>query len=230
MCGRVVQADGVVAFAIRCGIDAPDSREREAGPRFNCAPSQDLWVIRRNPKTGAKSLDRLRFGLLRHWAKDEPGVRMPVNAKSETVATQPFFRDAYRLRRCLVPVDAFFEWRAMKGARNKQPYAVAMKDGSPFALAAIWENWKDAETGLWRRTFAILTTSANDLLAEIHPRMPVILAEDAHERWLGPEPDPADLLRPFDPDKMTLWAISSRVSAARNDDPGLLDTIIPSQA
>lgn len=230
MCGRVVQAEGIVAFAIRCGIDVPDSRMREAGPRYNCAPSQDLWVIRRNPKTGERSLDRLRFGLIPHWAIDGRGVRMPINAKSETVATQPFFRDAYRLRRCLVPVDAFFEWRAVKGARAKQPYAVARKDGSPFALAAIWENWKDAETGLWRRTFAILTTAANDLLADIHPRMPVIVAEESYERWLGPEPDPADLLRPFEAERMTMWAISSRVSSAENDDPRLLDAIIPNQA
>ena len=109
----------------------------------------------------------------------------------------PTFRDAYRKRRCIVPVDGFFEWKAIKGQKAKQPYAIAMKDGSPFGIAGIWENWKEPASGEWIRTFAIITTDSNELVAEIHNRMPVILAPADYARWLGGEPDPRDLMRPF---------------------------------
>jgi putative SOS response-associated peptidase YedK len=107
------------------------------------------------------------------------GGRKPINAKCETVATLPTFRDAYRLRRCILPVDGFYEWKAIKGQRAKQPYAIAMKDGSPFGIAGLWENWKDPASGEWIRTFAVITTDANELVAEIHDRMPTILAPRA---------------------------------------------------
>src|SRR5262249_20982247 len=107
------------------------------------------------------------------------------------------FRDTYRLRRRIVPVDGFFEWKAIKGQKAKQPYAIAMKDGAPFAIAGIWENWKEPASGEWIRTFAIITTDANELVAEIHDRMPVILAREDYARWLGEEPDPRDLKRPL---------------------------------
>jgi len=92
------------------------------------------------------------------------------------VRTLPTFRDAYARRRCIIPVDGFFEWKAIKGQKAKQPYAIAMKDGSPFGLGGLWENWKDPNSGEWIRTFAIITTDANELVGEIHDRMPLILA------------------------------------------------------
>ena len=95
------------------------------------------------------------------------------------------FRDAYALRRCIVPVDGFFEWRAIKGARAKQPYAIAMKDGSPFGLAGLWENWRNPNTGEWERTFAIITVPSNPLVAKIHNRMPAILEPGGYDRWLS---------------------------------------------
>ena len=104
-------------------------------PRYNAAPSQELLVIRQNHKTGERSLDLIKWGLIPHWCTDPKGGRKPINAKAESVAKLPMFRDAYAQRRCIVPVDGFFEWRAIKGARAKQPYAIAMKDGSPFGLA-----------------------------------------------------------------------------------------------
>jgi putative SOS response-associated peptidase YedK len=107
------------------------------------APSQELLVIRRNHKTGELSLDPLRWGLIPYFCADPKGGRKPINAKCETVRTLPTFRDAYRRRRCILPVDGFFEWKAIKGPRAKQPYAIAMKDGSPFGLGGLWENWKD---------------------------------------------------------------------------------------
>jgi putative SOS response-associated peptidase YedK len=119
-----------------------------------------------------------------------------------------------------VPIDNFFEWRR-KGPGPKQPYAVAMKDGSPFGLAALWENWLRPGTGV--RTFAIITTTANELMSAIHDRMPVILHPDDYDRWLSNiEPDPRDLLVPYPAEPMTMWPISTRVNSPANDDPELL--------
>ena len=114
------------------------------------------------------------------------------------------FRDAYRRRRCIIPVDGFFEWKAIKGQKAKQPYAIAMKDGKPFGLGGLWENWKEPTSGEWIRTFAIVTTPANEMVAEIHDRMPLILASDASGRWLSDEPDPRDLMRPFPAEPMRM--------------------------
>jgi putative SOS response-associated peptidase YedK len=104
----------------------------------------------------------------------------------------PTFREGYRKRRCILPVDGFFEWKAIKGQKAKQPYAIAMKDGTPFGIAGIWENWKEPASGEWIRTFAIITTDANELVAEIHDRMPVILSREGYARWLGEEADPRE--------------------------------------
>jgi putative SOS response-associated peptidase YedK len=150
-----------------------DSRVHNYPPRWNAAPGQELLVIRRNHQTGDVSLDQLRWGLIPYWCNDPTGGRKPINAKCETVRDLPTFREAYRRRRCVVPVDGFFEWRAIKGQKAKQPYAIAMKDGAPFGIAGIWENWKDPTSGEWTRTFAIITTDANELVADIHDRMPV---------------------------------------------------------
>jgi hypothetical protein len=108
------------------------------------------------------SLDPLRWGLIPYWCQDPKGGRKPINAKCETVRNLPTFRDAYRRRRCIVPVDGFFEWKAIKGQKAKQPYAIAMKDGSPFGLGGLWENWKEPASGEWIRTFAVITTDANE--------------------------------------------------------------------
>jgi putative SOS response-associated peptidase YedK len=109
---------------------------------------------------------------------------------AETVHLKPMFREAYERRRCIVPIDGFFEWKAIKG-KAKQPYAIAMKDRSPFGVAGLWENWK-SPSGEWVRTFAIITTDSNELVGQIHDRMPVILHRADYERWLGADPDPRD--------------------------------------
>jgi putative SOS response-associated peptidase YedK len=128
-----------------------------------------------------------------------------------------------RLRRCVVPVDGFFEWRAMRGARGKQPYAIAMEDGSPFGLAGLWENWCNPNTGKWERTFAVITVPSNELVGQIHNRMPAILEPKSYGRWLGLEPDPYDLLITYPSEPMTMWPISTRVNKPENDDPSILD-------
>ena len=119
----------------------------------------------------------------------------------------------------------FFEWKAIKGERAKQPYAIAMKDGSPFGIAGLWENWQEPQSGEWIRTFAIITTDANDLVANIHDRMPVILSPSDYNTWLREEEDPSDLLRPFPSDDMRVWPISTRVNKPENDHPSILDPI-----
>jgi putative SOS response-associated peptidase YedK len=120
-----------------------------------------------------------------------------------------------------VPVDGFFEWRAGKGARAKQPYAIAMKGGSPFGLAGLWENWRNPNTGEWERTFAIITVPSNELVGQIHDRMPAILKPGSYERWLGLEPIRTSYSSRI-PEPMTMWPIS-RVNKPENDDPSLLD-------
>jgi putative SOS response-associated peptidase YedK len=224
MCGRVIQSGGPLRYAIVDGIDVRDSRVHNYPPRWNAAPSQELLVIRRNHKTGEVSLDPLRWGLIPYWCSDPKGGRKPINAKCETVRSLPSFREAYRARRCIVPVDGFFEWKAAKG-KLKQPYAIAMKDGSPFGIAGLWENWKDPAAGEWIRTFAIVTTQSNELVAAIHDRMPVILAAADYARWLGEEADPHDLMRPFPAQLMRMWPISTRVNKPENDDPSILEPV-----
>jgi putative SOS response-associated peptidase YedK len=225
MCGRVIQSSGPLRYAILEGRDVRDSRVHNYPPRWNGAPSQDLLVIRRNRQIGEVSLDPLRWGLIPYWCGDPKGGRKPINAKCETVRTLPTFRDAYARRRCIIPVDGFFEWKAINGQKAKQPYAIAMKDGSPFGLGGLWENWKDPTSGEWTRTFAIVTTDANELVAEIHNRMPLILAPADYIRWLSDEPDPHDLMRPFPAEPMRMWPISTRVNKPENDDPSIVEPV-----
>ena len=160
MCGRVIQASPPDQLGLKI-IDALDPRDnRVTGgpfgnvpPRYNGAPSQQLWVIRQNPQTSERSIDLLQWGLIPYWCEDKPKPP-PINAKAETVDRLPMFREAYRKRRCIVPIDGFFEWMAVKGSKVKQPYAIAMQDRSPFGLAGLWENWKNPATGVLRRVHA----------------------------------------------------------------------------
>ncbi len=176
MCGRITQKSNphVLGLKITTLIEPlPDGAPPT--PRYNGAPGQQHWVIRQHPETGARHLDRLWWGLIPYWTKEPSPKLKPINATAERVASAPMFRAAYAKRRCLLPVDNFFEWMAAKGKGPKQPYAIAMKSGEPFALAAIWESWRHPETGEIFRSFCVITTKANDLLAVIHDRMPVIL-------------------------------------------------------
>jgi putative SOS response-associated peptidase YedK len=224
MCGRVIQASGPLRLAIVDGLDVRDSRLTNVPRRWNAAPSQELLVIRQNHATRERSLDLLRWGLIPYWCSDPKGGRKPINAKAETVRRLASFRDAYARRRLILPVDGFFEWKAIKGQKARQPYAIAMKDGSPFGIAGLWENWKDPK-GEWNRTFAIITVRANELVGTIHDRMPAILRRQDYARWLGPEPDPGELLQTFPSEAMRMWPISTRVNSPLNDDEELLEEI-----
>jgi putative SOS response-associated peptidase YedK len=225
MCGRITQQAGELP-----GLTVVTLCEEVADtpPRYNGAPSQDFWIIRRHPETGDYHRHHLTWGLVPHWTKDAGGGRKPINARAETIATLASFRAAYAKRRCLLPVENFFEWQKVKGPGFKQPYAVGMKDGASFALAAIWESWHEPETGAIIRTFCVVTCPANALIAPIHDRMPVIIPPIAYDRWLSPvEADPRDLLAPFPSEVMTMWPISTRVNSPRNDDPSILEPLPP---
>jgi len=192
-------------------------------PHYNAAPGQDLPVIRLHPKTGERVLGELRWGLIPYWAKDQKIAWRTINARGETVKTAQTFRSAYKDRRCLVPANAFYEWKVAR--KTKQPYAIAKRDRQIFAVAGLWENWKERSSGEWIRTFTILTTKPNEVVAALHDRMPVILQPEDYDRWLGEEPDPADLIRPYPADDLVAWSVSKRVNTPKNDDPSTLDRL-----
>jgi putative SOS response-associated peptidase YedK len=238
MCGRVIQRSPPDLLGLRIvdGLEDRDNRWSNVPPRYNGAPAQDLWIIRKNPATGERSLDLLRWGLIPHFCTDKPKPP-PINAAAETLATKtfppetrPFFADAYAKRRCIMPIDGFFEWKAVKGSKIRQPFAIAMKDGAPFGLAGLWENWQDPASGAWLRTFCIVTTRANALVRPIHSRMPVILAPQDYERWLAGEDDPRELLRPYPAEPMTMWPVSTRVNSYKNDDESLIAPAVEADA
>jgi putative SOS response-associated peptidase YedK len=221
MCGRITQKGGELRGFVTVSLI-----EEVVPPRWNGAPSQAFWVIRRHPATGEYRRDRLVWGLIPYWVKEPDGGRKPINARAENIASLASFRAAYAKRRCLIPIDNFFEWKAIKGQKARQPYAIAMKDGEPYAVGGIWESWNQPETGELIRTFAIVTTRANEIVGTIHDRMPVIVARENYDRWLSPiEPDPSDLLAPYPSEPMTVWPISMKVNSPRNDAPDILDRI-----
>lgn len=194
-------------------------------PNWNMAPSLDAMVVRRHPQAGERHLDLLNWGLLPYWTKGDPRkARRPINAKAETIATLPTFRDAFARRRCLMPASAFYEWQPVPGQKTKQPFAIARQDGQPMAFAGLWEGWR-GEGGEVLRTFAIITTDANQVMTPIHNRMPVILEEADWPLWLGETGgrDLAELLRPAANDVLRLWPVSRAVSNVRNNGPELLE-------
>ena len=225
MCGRITQKSNPKVLGLKIAtLIEPLYEANPPAPRYNGAPGQQHWVIRQHPETGARHLDRLWWGLIPHWIKEPSPKLKPINATAERVASAPMFRAAYAKRRCLVPVDNFFEWAKIKGKGAKQPYAVAMQSGEPFALAGIWESWRHPETDDIVRTFCVITTAANEMIADFHDRMPAILPPESYDRWLTPvEPDPRDLLLPYPAAPMTVWPISLRVNSPVNDDAAILE-------
>ena len=220
MCGRFVSA--MPAEMIR-RLFRIEGRLPNAPPSWNVAPRQQALVVRLHPETGARHLDLLGWGLVPHWIGDPKAARRPINARAETVATTPMFRDAFARRRCLVPADAFYEWR--KTETGKLPYAIARADGAPLALAGLWEGWRGPD-GSVLRSFAIVVTAANATMAPIHDRMPVIVEEADWPVWLGEtEGDPRDLLHPAADDALRLWRVSTDVNRPANNNEALLNPI-----
>jgi len=193
--------------------------------RYNIAPTQEVPAIRRGSDDDRRHLVLLRWGLIPSWAKEASiGSRM-INARAESVAEKPAYRNAFRRRRCLIPADGFYEWQA-RPSGPKQPYLIAPAAGGPFAFAGLWELWTDKADGETVESFTIVTTEANRRLAAIHHRMPVVLAPADHDAWLDPAA-PADallaLLRPAPEETFVATPVSTRVNAVRNDDPSLIE-------
>ena len=220
MCGRVVQRMPLSEIRVLFETVNPVPN---AAPTYNGAPTDTLPVVRLD-QDGRRSLDLLRWGLVPWWAKDiKIGARC-INAMAETVATKPAFRDAFaRRQRCIVPVDAFYEWK--KTPAGKQPYAIVGGDRLPLAMAGLWERWKDRS-----QTFTIITTVPNELCGAIHDRMPVVLPRERWATWLGErEVNPDELrwmvLRPYAAGLMRAYPVGVRVGNVRNNDAALLDEI-----
>jgi putative SOS response-associated peptidase YedK len=216
MCGRYNLTTPVEG--LRHLFEFPERPNLE--PRYNIAPTQTAPIFRFDD-TGAGHLLQLRWGLIPSWAKDKSiGARL-INARGETVATQPAFRDAFRQRRCLVPADGFYEWR--KEGKQKQPWHFHLADNLPFCFAGLWERWRDPETKTALESFTIITTDANELMAPIHNRMPVMLSKHDMAPWLEGS-DAAKLLRPYPAKQMRAYPVSAVVNSWRNETP---DCIAP---
>jgi putative SOS response-associated peptidase YedK len=212
LCGRFTLCSSPVVIAQEFGLfDVQD-----LSPRFNIAPSQAVAVVRQNPEAKGRELAFLRWGLIPVWADDPSiGDRM-ANARSETAATKPSFRRAFRSRRCLVVADGFYEWQRTNG--RKQPYFVGFKNDRPFGMAGLWERWEKGDEPV--ESCTILTTDANDLMKPIHKRMPVIISPDQHDLWLDPRQDTeklANLLRPFPAKDMLAYRVSTVVNNPNNE-------------
>jgi len=221
MCGRYYRRSDKQRIAEAFRIGMPTTFD--ILPSYNVAPQSFQPVIRLAHETGEREFAQMRWGLVPFWSKDAKIAYSTINAKAETVATSPTFREALKRRRCLVPADGFYEWQKLD-AKNRQPYAIGLKDGAPLAFAGLWEWWTDKATNQPLETYTIITTEPNELTAPIHNRMPVILAPRDYERWMAPA-DPArlpvDLLRPYDADQMKSWKVSAAVGNVRNNTPEL---------
>lgn len=220
MCGRYTLATPEPSLAELLDLSTEPSLE----PRYNIAPTQPVLVLRASPLRPVRELELLRWGLIPSWAKDPAIAARMINARSETAPDKPAFRSAFRHRRCLLPADGFYEWQ--RTGRSKRPHYVRMKDGRPFVFAGLWERWEGPD-GTVIETCTVLTTIPNELIEPLHNRMPVILRPEDFALWLDPDvKDPAPirpLLRPYEPDEMFAYPVSTRVNSPRNDDPKCIE-------
>jgi putative SOS response-associated peptidase YedK len=219
MCGRFAFYSPAEATAALFGAHSA----AELKPRFNVAPTQDVAAIRRN-EAGEAQLTTLRWGLVPFWAKDPAIGNRMINARAETVAEKPSFRNAYHKRRCLVLADGFYEWHTHDG--QKVPYFISLKNGKPLAFAGIWERWDDKEKGEKLETTAIITTAANDFMSQLHDRMPVVLEAGEGgtlaDAWLAGEDGAlADAIARAP--RFRAWPVDRKVNNARNEGKELIE-------
>jgi putative SOS response-associated peptidase YedK len=186
-------------------------------PRYNIAPTQEVPIVRPTRDGAGRELIMVRWGLVPYWADDPKIGNRLINARRESVARTAAFREAYQRRRCLAPADGFFEWQ--KDGRTRQPLVVRRKDQAPFAFAGLWERWPQPGGGVLR-SCTIITCPANELIAPVHDRMPVILATEDYERWLDPSrADGRELLEPYPAAELEAFPVNPRVNSPQYDDP-----------
>jgi putative SOS response-associated peptidase YedK len=219
MCGRFTMATNAEALEER--FHAHLATEL-AGPTYNATPSQaQLTILNDHPD----AIVRAAWGFVPEWADGRPDVKPLINARAETVATKPFFRDAFKRTRCLVLADGFYEWQ--RTGKGKVPYRIALKTEEPFAFAGIWSTVHDTQGGV-QPTFAILTTEANALVAQIHTRMPVILREQDEENWLNPSlalDAVQALLKPLPAELLMAYEVSPKVNSPVYNTPDVLEPV-----
>jgi putative SOS response-associated peptidase YedK len=219
MCGRFTQERPASELA---EIFAAEPLVEDPGPRFNVAPTDEaLVVVQRDDR---RAITAYRWGLIPHWADNAKAGSRMFNARAETLTSSPAFGDSLRRKRCLVPVEAFYEWR--REGTIRQPYTIGRADGRPLVLAGLWDGWRDPEAEAVRRTFTIVTTSPNETMAAIHNRMPVMLDEADWATWLDPRPTDLGellaLLQPHDGPDLAITPVSQLVNNVRNDGPELV--------
>jgi putative SOS response-associated peptidase YedK len=217
MCGRYTLRTPVDSLAEAFEIEEYPS---SITPNYNIAPTQEVAAVVEEDEK--RKLEMLHWGLIPSWAKDPSIGNKMINARAETVAEKPSFRRAFKVRRCLILADGFYEWK--KTDDGKQPYHVKMEDGSLFAFAGLWETWQNGEE---IRSCTIITTDANDLMSEIHHRMPVILHPEDYAMWLDHDFEEKEvlttLLKPYPADVMEAYPASRRVNKPSNNEPSVLE-------
>ena len=231
MCGRFVSSTAPDEIAKYFGVDTVS--EQLLAPNYNTAPSAPVYAVRQRDQE--RRLDVLHWGLVPIWAKDlRVGNRM-INARAETLAEKNAFKRAYAKRRCIIPVDGFYEWEKIAGQKTKQPWYIYRPDGDPFAFAGLWEIWRgpDRDGSDEVHSCTIITGEPNDSMAEIHHRMPVMLPPDAWDTWLDPEINEFEALAPFlTPAPSALIAnhmVSTEVNNARHRGAQLIAAHEPDQ-
>lgn len=215
MCGRFAFYSPSEATAALFGVSGSLTVE----PRYNIAPTQYLAAIRNDEGEG-RELVMLRWGLVPFWAKDPSIGNRMINARAETVAEKPAYRTAYRQRRCLVLADGFYEWH--KEGSVKTPYYISLESGGPFALAGLWEHWQSKETDESLQTATLITTAANEFMATLHHRMPVILVPATADRWMAGDDLQVDT-NAADCPALSAWPVNRRVNNARNEGDDLIE-------
>jgi len=221
MCGRYSFTSPIEA--VRQVFKLPALPATNLQPRYNIAPTQNAPVIRLNTD-GERELVMMRWGLIPFWAKEEKIGYRTINARAETVASKPSFRAAFRQRRCLVPATGFYEWQVQGKGKLKQPYNIAMADGGPFGMAGLWERWEGPDGPV--ETYTIVVGEPNDLVRPIHNRMPIIIGPEDHDSWLSGTADDANaLLKPYKPEAMTAWPVSTVVNSPKNDKPECIEPL-----
>ncbi len=215
MCGRFAFYSPAEATAALFGA----TTSVDIRPRYNIAPTQDIAAVRESGDDG-RELVMLRWGLVPFWAKDASIGNRMINARAETVAEKPSYRAAFRHRRCLVLADGFYEWRRQDDV--KTPYYISLASGEPFALAGLWEQWKDRNDDTTLQTATLITTAANDFMAKLHHRMPVVLQPKMADEWLSGSTDMLDSLSGRVP-ALQAWPVDRRVNNARNEGEKLIE-------
>jgi putative SOS response-associated peptidase YedK len=225
MCGRFTSASQLSLLAERFRADPADAEGHR--PSWNVNPASDILVVVAG-SDGARQLRELRWGLVPRWAKDTKG-RPLINMRAETVREKPTWQRTLAGKRCIIPIDGFYEWQDQGKGQRKQPFYITSRDFTPLALAGLWATWRDPDSGEELFTCTILTTSANDLMEPVHHRMPVILAPEDWDTWLDPEntdtEELAKLLVPAPEEMLTLWPVDPAVGNVRNNRPELQEPL-----